>query len=33
MINYDMNVAEMNLTAAEATTRLAPDTSFSSATL
>lgn len=33
MINYDMNVAEMNLTASEAETALAPDTSFSTATL
>jgi chloride channel 2 len=33
MINYDMNVAEMNLTAAEAETQLAPDTTWNTATM
>jgi hypothetical protein len=33
MINYDMNVAELNLTASEALTQLAPDITINEKTL
>jgi hypothetical protein len=33
MINYDMHVADLNLTKEEAVTELAPDNSFSAKTL